>query len=359
MGPVLSHGCEGIYDGRHGLASATSSKLTLVANLPAPLQDRFGRKHTYLRVSLTDRCNFRCVYCMPEHGAPWQPRDQILTYEEICALVRFFAARGVSKVRLTGGEPTIRKGYVDLVGHLSKIDGLDELGLTTNGSRLALDAAALRASGLTTVNVSLDSLHPDRFHHITQRHGLDRVLAGIDAALNAGLTTKVNVVVMPGMNDDEVLDFVALAIDRPLTIRFIEFMPFLENQWEASRVISSAELRDKIATAFELQPMPGVPEDVAREFSVPGFVGKVAFVSSVTESFCDGCNRLRLTADGQLKSCLFLPPTVSLRDLMRSGATEGELERAVNECLDGKWKAHPPMRSWTQLDNLTMVQIGG
>lgn len=323
------------------------------------LTDRFGRFHDYLRVSITDRCNFRCVYCMPAEGIACHQKEQVLTFEEIERLVRFFVKRGVRKVRVTGGEPTVRKGYLDLVANLAGIDGLDAVTMTTNGSCLARDASALKRVGLKSINVSLDTLRPERFESITRRTGLAHVQEGIEAALEVGLETKVNVVLMPGVNDDELVDFVELTRDRPLTVRFIEFMPFLDNGWKPSRVASSAELRSRLATNYRLTLVPGQPNDVAKEYTVEGFAGKTAFVSSVTESFCAGCNRIRLTADGQLKSCLFLPPNVSLRDLVRGGASDEELEAAVAECLRSKWRAHPSMQDWSQRDHLAMVQIGG
>ncbi len=289
----------------------------------------------------------------------WQPREEILKFEEIEHLVRIFVARGVRKVRLTGGEPTLRKGYVSLVRDLSAIPGLEQLALTTNGSRLAQDAALLKQAGLTSVNVSLDTLRPDRFVEVTRRDELPRVLEGIRSAQEAGLETKVNVVVLPDVNEDELLDFGEFACEQKLTVRFIEFMPFLDNGWSAERVVSSAEVRARLSERFELRPLASGASDVAREYVIDGSEGRVAFVSSVTESFCSGCNRLRLTADGQLKSCLFLPPSVSLRDLLRDGASDEVLGAAVKRCLDGKWSAHPPMRNWAQRDSLTMVQIGG
>lgn len=323
------------------------------------LTDRFGRFHDYLRVSLTDRCNFRCVYCMPESEVPWQPRDEILTFEEIELLVRFFVSHGVRKVRLTGGEPTLRKGYIDLIQNLRRIPGLQSIALTTNGSTLVRDAKALRDAGITSLNVSLDTLRPDRFIEITRRDELPKVLAGIEAAQQLGIGTKINVVVLPGVNEDELFDFVSFSDEHRLTVRFIEFMPFLDNGWSPTKVISSAEIRERLASRYALRALPTASNDVAREYAVDGHNGRVAFVSSVSESFCAGCSRLRLTADGQLKSCLFLPPAVSLRDLVRAGATEVDLAAAVRACLEGKWRAHPPMRSWAQRDNLTMVQIGG
>ncbi len=296
---------------------------------------------------------------MPEEGVDWQPREEILSFEEIERLARFFVERGVRKIRLTGGEPTLRKGYLNLVEAIAAIPGLKQLALTTNGTRLAQDAAALKAAGLTSVNVSLDTLRPDRFVEITRRNELPRVLRGIETAQAAGLETKINVVVLPGVNEDEIIHFGEFACKHSLTVRFIEFMPFLDNSWSAERVVSSTEIRTRLLDRFALRPLASGSSDVAREYAIDGSDGRVAFVSSVTESFCSGCNRLRLTSDGQLKSCLFLPPSISLRDLIRKGASDEELETAVKQCLDGKWSAHPPMRNWAQRDNLTMVQIGG
>lgn len=296
---------------------------------------------------------------MPEEGVAWQPREDLLTFEEIDRLARFFIVRGVRKIRLTGGEPTLRKGYLSLVETLAAIPGLDQLALTTNGTRLVQDAAELKSAGLTSVNVSLDTLRPDRFYEVTRRKEFLRVLHGIESAQAAGLETKVNVVVLPGVNEDEVINFGEFACEHKLTVRFIEFMPFLDNGWSAEQVVSSAEIRNRLAAQFVLRPLGASASDVAREFTIDGSDGRVAFVSSVTESFCSGCDRLRLTADGQVKSCLFLPPSVSLRDLVRKGAKDDELESAVRQCLGGKWSAHPPMRNWAQRDSLTMVQIGG
>lgn len=323
------------------------------------LFDRFGRKHDYLRVSLTDRCNFRCLYCMPEEGIVWQPREEILGFEEIERLVGLMVGMGIRKVRMTGGEPTLRKDYLDLVTRLSGISQLEKLALTTNGFRLAQDSPALKRAGLKSINISLDSLQRDRFERITRRDELERVLAGIEAALEAGLPTKVNVVLLPGINDDEVFDFVEFVRHRTLTVRFIEFMPFLNNGWSPSQVISSEAVRKIIQTKHAMKALPWEPDDVARDYEIEGFRGTIGFVSSVTESFCSGCSRMRLSADGQLKSCLFLPATVSLRDLLRSGASDDELRLAVQRCLDGKWKEHPSMMQWVQRDNKTMVQIGG
>lgn len=323
------------------------------------LFDAHGRKHDYLRISLTDRCNFRCQYCMPEEGVDLKDRKEILTFEEIVRLTKIFAQLGVTKVRLTGGEPTIRKGLLELVRALKNIVGIDQLHLTTNGASLSKIAAPLFNAGLTGVNVSVDSLQPEKFFRITRRDSLESVLAGIESSISSGLQTKINVVVLPGLNDDELIDFVEFVQHRPVQVRFIEFMPFVGNLWKPEKVLSYQDMRRVLDQKFQLKPLPNVPSDVAREFYVDGFTGTIGFVSSVSESFCGGCNRLRLTADGLFKTCLFLPGRKSLRDLVRSGASDGEIVQTIREELLTKWAAHPSMDTWRNLEPLSMVQIGG
>ena len=330
------------------------------SNVWAPLMDAHGRLHTYLRVSLTDRCNFRCLYCMPAEGVEWKPRAEILSLEEIERLVRVFARMGIDKVRLTGGEPTVRKGFLGLLKGICAVEGITKVALTTNATRLAETAPLLKAAGLTGINISLDSLKREKFSEITRRDALEEVLAGIDAAVRAEIDSiKLNVVVLPGTNDDELVDFVEFVRDRPIQVRFIEFMPFLGNNWKVERVIGYREMRERIETKHKLIPMPGEPTDVARDFRIEGFLGTVGFVTSVTESFCGGCNRIRLTADGKFKTCLFLPARSSLRDMMRSGASDEELATTIRADLQTKWAGHPPMTQWAQLDNRSMVEIGG
>ncbi len=297
---------------------------------------------------------------MPEDGVKWQERSQILSLEEIERLARVFARLGTNKIRLTGGEPTVRKGYVDLVGTLKSIPGIERILMTTNGSSLALHAEKLKQNGLTGINISLDTLQKDRFEQITRRDEFERVMEGIQAAINAGFDSiKLNVVALSGVNDDEILDFVDYVKNKPIQVRFIEFMPFLGNEWKADRVISYLEMRNIIETKYKLIPLEGQPTDVAKDFRIDGFQGKVGFVTSVTDSFCDGCNRIRLTSDGQLKTCLFLPPKSSLRDMMRDGSSDDELARTIRTDLFTKWAGHPPMNTWRQLDTLAMVEIGG
>lgn len=296
---------------------------------------------------------------MPAEGVEWKDRSEILSLEEIERLVAVFVQLGVRKVRLTGGEPTVRRGFLDLVAALNRANPSVSLLLTTNGSSLRQIADNLKLAGLGGINVSLDSLRRDRFAEITRRDALPQVLEGIEAVIAAGIPTKINVVVMPGFNDDELSDFVEFVRNRNAQVRFIEFMPFAGNLWNPKRVFGYAQMRNVLDADYKLEPLPGLKSDVAKEFRISGYAGTVGFVTSVTESFCDGCNRIRLTADGHVKTCLFLPPRTSLRDLMRTGATDLELASAIRADLATKWAGHPPMDNWKQLDQLCMVQIGG
>ncbi len=325
-----------------------------------PLVDRFGRKHTYLRLSLTDRCNFRCRYCMPLHGVEWKPRNEVLSLEECVRLSWIFVKLGVQKIRLTGGEPSVRKGLVGLIRELRALEGLGPLLMTTNGSTLASQAHAYRAAGLTGLNISLDSLQPDRFVEVTRGGDLQKVLAGIDAALDAGYdSVKVNVVAMAGVNDVELVDFVQFGIDKGVHVRFIEFMPFLGNEWTKAGVLPYREMIRLIETQFKLRPLEIDKSAVAKEFQVEGTRASIGFVTSVTDDFCGGCNRIRLTAEGQIKTCLFLKAGTSLRDMMRQGSSDDELAEAIHVALQTKWAGHPAMDQWVGHDDKAMVQIGG
>lgn len=325
-----------------------------------PLIDRFGRRHSYLRISLTDRCNFRCAYCMPDEEMVWKDRTEILTFEEIQRLAELFAELGVDKIRLTGGEPTVRKGLVDCVRRLKSIPKINELTLTTNGDTLTTMAQPLAEAGLTGVNISLDTLRPERFFEITHRDRLSSVLAGIDAALKAGFAKlKINVVAMANVNDDELTDFVARFWNESIQIRFIEFMPFQSNGWEKARMMPYLEMRAALESRYRLISMEPEPSAVAKEFAVEGARVQVGFITSMTDDFCGGCNRLRLTADGKLKVCLFAPTGPNLRDAMRSGAGDDDLADIIRNALDGKWAGHPPMQHLVRVNDLPMISIGG
>ncbi len=294
----------------------------------ASLEDAFRRPITYLRISVTDRCNLRCTYCMPEAGLPWIPKHDVLTYEEIEAVVRAGASVGVRSVRLTGGEPLLRRDLPELVSRLAAIDGIEDIALSTNGLLLADAVPALRAAGLRRVNVSLDTLRSDRFAAIARRPGLERVLAGIDAALAAGLgPIKLNCVLMRGHNDDELGAFADLARRRPLYVRFIELMPVVENATlQHDAYISSDEILTRLGSLNDLAATAGPGGNgPARYFSAPGWRGAVGVISPLSHDYCERCNRVRLTADGRLRLCLFGDYEVDLRTPLRAGATPFEL----------------------------------
>lgn len=324
------------------------------------LLDSHRRQHRYLRIAVTDRCNLRCTYCMPAEGHAWQSSTQLLTFGEILRVASMLAGEGVRKIRLTGGEPLLRTGIPDLVAELRAIPGIDTVAITSNGTRLAAQAAALRGAGLDAVNISLDTLRADRFRAITRRDDHDAVLAGIAAALREGFrTVKLNMVVMRGVNDDEIEDFVSLTRDACMQVRFIEYMPFDANGWDADRLLPGAGLRARVAEKFRLHAIGTGESAVARSYAVDGHRGTLGFISSMTEHFCEGCDRLRLTADGALKICLFSEGEVNIRDLLRAGVADEDILAAVRTALAGKWRAHPGAKELVQLHNRSMIRIGG
>lgn len=300
-----------------------------------PLIDRFARVHDYLRVSVTDRCNFRCTYCMPAEGFAFLPRPHLLTYEELTRVVRVFVGLGVRRVRLTGGEPTIRRGIVDLVGMLAAIPGLDELSMTTNGLAFRSRAGALARAGLTRVNISLDTLDPERFAQLTRGGDVHKVLASIEAAVQAGLTpVKVNCVVIGGVNDGDVEAMAAYFAERPGTqLRFIEYMPFDSS---IGTHVPVAELRERLGAH---QPVPALGGGPSVDHLLPSGQ-RVGFISPITEHFCERCNRLRLQADGSLRTCLSRDRAPNLRDLLRQGATDEDLEVAIRRQVFAKVAGH-------------------
>jgi cyclic pyranopterin phosphate synthase len=319
------------------------------------LVDGFGRAIDYLRVSVTDQCDLRCQYCRPQSLPIARPLPGVLTNDEVAAVVRAAALLGVRKVRLTGGEPLLRRGIVQLVELLAEIPGISDLSLTTNGMRLSALAQGLAGAGLKRVNVSLDTLRADRFVQITGAPGLERVLQGIEAARAAGLQPiKVNTVVMRGVNDDEIGDFAALSVRNGWHVRFIEVMPI--GQANDSLLVGAEEIRGRLPG---LTPDKGViGHGPARIYRLPGASGTVAIISPVTDHFCQGCNRLRLTADGKLRPCLLDDGEVDLRAALRSGAPADELARLIVQTVANKPEQHhladgrsPHLR--------TMTQIGG
>ena len=329
------------------------------------LTDGFGRPHTTLRLGLTERCNLRCVYCMPAEGIPLTPTRAMLTTDEIERLARVLVGTGVDKVRLTGGEPLVRKDAVEVTERLGRL-GLRSLALTTNGLLLEDRLPALRAAGLTDLTVSLDTLRADRFQEITRRPGLDTVLGALDTALGLGYaidgprSLKVNVVAMKGVNEDEAADFAAWAACAPIEVRFIEVMPFDGNGWDRTELVPWTATRDAIeAVHGPLTPLDDAPSSTARTFTRPGWRGRIGFVASMTAPFCAGCTRLRITADGALKVCLFGARELSLRDALRSGATDAEVVALVTAALAGKAAAHAGMDVLAATDNRPMITIGG
>ncbi|WP_327074374.1 GTP 3',8-cyclase MoaA [Kitasatospora purpeofusca] len=305
------------------------------------LLDTFGRRAVDLRVSLTDRCNLRCTYCMPEQGLQWLAKPDLLTDEEIVRLVTV-AVRdlGVQEVRFTGGEPLLRPGLVGIVQACAALDPRPELSLTTNGIGLARTAAALRAAGLDRVNVSLDTLDPDTFHTLTRRHRHQDVLDGLAAAEAAGLTpVKLNAVLMRGVNEDEAPALLAWCLERGYELRFIEQMPLdAQHGWDRSSMITAEEILDRLSARFDLTPEPSTTRGAApaERWLVDGGSGRVGVIASVTRPFCRACDRTRLTADGQVRDCLFATGETDLRSALRSGADDAELAARWRTAMWGK-----------------------
>ncbi len=326
---------------------------------PRPLLDTYGRVHRDLRISVTDRCNLRCTYCMPAGGLAWLPRSEILTFEEIERVARVAVEHfGIDSIRLTGGEPTVRAQLPELVERLARLDV--DLAMTTNGVTLDRLAAPLRAAGLRRVNVSLDSLRPDRFAALTRRDELDRVVAGIDAAVAEGFDpVKVNVVCMEGVNDDEIVDFAAFGRDRGVEVRFIEYMPLdADHAWQRAAVVPGERIIERIGAAFPLDPLPHGSEP-ARRWAYRDGRGTVGAITSVTEPFCTACDRVRLTAEGQLRACLFSLEETDLRALLRGGAGDDDLAAAIATCVAGKWAGHGIGTVTFVQPPRTMSRIGG
>jgi len=313
-----------------------------------PLLDGFARRIRYLRISVTDRCNYRCTYCMPEaleHRMQFQPRAQLLTFEELEQITSVFARLGVRKIRLTGGEPTVRHGIVELVGRLARVPGIEQVVMTTNGHLLADLAVPLRDAGLAGVNVSIDTLDAERFARITSRGDLVRVLAGIDAAVAAGLRVKTNAVALHGINDGELVALCEDAWHRGAVPRFIEHMPMSDGAlYEPARGISASAIRAAVEAALgPLVPADARPRDAgpARYWALAGDPARqLGIISAMTEHFCDDCNRLRLTATGELHACLGHDDAVSLRDVLRAGGGEDDLVRVVAGAVSGKRAGH-------------------
>ncbi len=325
-----------------------------------PISDRFGRPINYLRISITDRCNLRCIYCMPLDGIETLPHDDILRYEEILEVAGAAAEMGINKVRLTGGEPLVRAGICNLVKMLAEVPGLDDISMTTNGMLLSQYTEELKSSGLRRVNVSLDSLDPEKFKQITRLGSLAEVLAGIEAARRAGLNpVKINVVVIRDINDNEILDFARRTLEEEWHVRFIEFMPVGGNDdEERNPFISIPEIRERIETLGRLEPGKLDGNGPAKYYHLPGARGTIGFISPVSEHFCFQCNRIRLTADGKLRPCLLSDDEIDLRTPLRQGASLDDLKTLLRVAIDSKPECHN-LKTGITAKTRRMCQIGG
>lgn len=327
-----------------------------------PILDSFGRIHTNLRISVTDRCNIRCFYCMPEN-VKFLPQSRVLTFEEITRFVTVVARTGVNKLRLTGGEPLVRRDLGVLITMLNAIDGINDIALTTNGLLLADHAHALRASGLHRLNISLDTLDEDVFQKISRRTGLNKVLDGIDAAIQCGFKKiRLNAIAIKDLTENEVIPLVKFSLDKNLELRFIEFMPLdAEQNWETDQVLTGKKLRQMIECEFGAlveaeRPDPSQP---AVDFVFKNGPGKVGFINPVSEPFCNSCNRLRLTAEGKIRNCLFSTEEFDVMELLRGEGSDAEIEQLVRDCVMQKKAAHGIDSTSFNRPEKAMYQIGG
>lgn len=332
------------------------------------LFDSFGRRINYLRISLTDLCNFRCIYCLPTGGLPVLPKSQLLTRSEIVRFVKIIGRVGITRIRLTGGEPLLRPDLLDIVKSLKEIKTVKDLSITTNGSRLKQLLGPLKEAGLDRINISLDSLNPKRFHEITRSHAYRPVLEAIFSALEMGFPVKLNLVAVKGLTVEEIIRFVTLACKYPFEVRFLEFMPLAGDAWTKDRFLPMAFIRSVVREHFELEPDGARGEQVAETFKIRGGKGKVGFIASLTESFCDRCSRMRLSSDGNLFPCLFSETQVSVRRLLRENASDEDILAAVREAARlkprGNWFREHPYRGdfeheWDPLAMPFIHNLGG
>jgi cyclic pyranopterin phosphate synthase len=328
------------------------------------LQDSHGRNHTYLRISLIERCNLRCTYCMPEEGVKLSHKSHLMTYEEIYDIAKTFVNHGVTKIRLTGGEPLIRKDIPIILEKLATLPV--DLSITSNAVIIDKFIDILKANRVKKINVSLDSLDEAKFKHITRRNEFNKVYKNILLLVKEGFTVKVNAVLMKGFNDDEIIDFINFTKDLPISVRFIEFMPFDGNKWDMDKMVSYAEVMAYVNNAFpedRIERLQDVPNDTAKNYKIKGYQGSFAIISSVTNPFCDSCNRLRLTANGQLKNCLFSSGESDLLTTLRTGKA---IEPIIQKAVQAKLKVRGGMDTLEKLqepklhkNNRSMITIGG
>ena len=328
------------------------------------LLDQYGRYATNLRISVIDRFNFRCKYCIAdENFNDWVPSPQLLTFNEIIRIVKVSVQLGIQKLRITGGEPLIRPCIPQLISELNSILGIKKISMTSNGYLVGQYLHELEAAGLASINLKLDTLNQSKFEHITKRNYFQTILQNILLVKDSKLHFKVNCVALKGFNDNEILDFVEFAINNDLEFRFIEFMPFDGNRWMPNSFISSAEIRKIIASKYTLIPEPlEDPSQTSRTYKIEGYHGRIGFVSSVTESFCSTCNRLRLTAEGNLRPCLHGKQEFPLRDRLRTGITDEELQKLIKHTVWKKQKEHVDFLEpeyISPFDDRQMIKIGG
>lgn len=318
------------------------------------LIDKFQRVHNYLRVSLTDACNFRCQYCVASFGESYRPSPRLMSSEEIEGIVGIFAEMGIDRVRFTGGEPLVRRDSLDIFRRVGRLPL--QLSLTTNGFNLEKFLSCFKEIGLRSINVSLDTLDPTKFLQITRIDGFTRVKNNIDRLLQMNFHVKLNVVVINGFNDNELCDFVAWTQDVPIHIRFIEFMPFKGNAWEKGKVFSLKQMLEQIGTKFEWEKLHDNPHDTDKKFQVKDFKGSFGVISSVTDPFCSGCNRLRITADGKMKNCLFSQSETDLITAYRQGE---DIRPLIKQSVEAKFAQFGGQELNSQMKNRAMISIGG
>ena len=326
------------------------------------LLDLYQRKINYLRISVTDRCNLRCRYCMPEEGLSLIPHQDILSYEEILRLVRVFVLEGISKVRLTGGEPLVRKGIVDFVSRLSEIEGIKDLSLTTNGLLLKDFAADLKRAGLKRINISLDTLNCNKFSLITRKNGYDQVWQGIEETMKVSLSPiKINMVAIKGFNDDEIESFALLTLHHPLIVRYIEYMPSGNGEeWKEGNILTISEIKKRLEEMGRLIPIPSDQWDgPARRFRLEGAIGEIGLIGPVSDHFCYACNRLRLTPDGKIRTCLFSDEEIDVKSFLRDGGSDEDLRKQLLVALRTKPEKHHINTHQFKKCQRNMSAIGG
>jgi cyclic pyranopterin phosphate synthase len=325
------------------------------------IKDNYNRVHNYLRISLTDNCNLRCFYCMPEEEYAFTPAGRLMQAHEVEALTKIFVENGVDKIRLTGGEPLVRKDAGDIIRSLSKLPV--KLTMTTNGTRIHEFIDLLQEAGIRALNVSLDTLRRDKYQLITRRDQYDRVMQNIRILLDSGFHVKLNMVVTKGLNDNEINDFIGLTKDEPLDVRFIEFMPFSGNRWSSDKVFTWHEILQRAAEEYDMIPLMRDIHDTSKKYQVPGYAGTFAVISTMSEPFCGDCNRMRLTADGKLKNCLFSKTETDLLSAFRRGEPvlpliEQSIRSKARE-LGGQFTKDFEHLKAESINNRSMITIGG